>query len=77
MESKSNVIKLDDYFTWSEIFSHDGEDAGIQFFSNEYTNELEIAQTNNEGECIRICLSVQDADLLLESLLKARKKSIA
>lgn len=77
MSPKSNVIKLDDYFTWSEIFSHDGEDNGIQFFSNDHTNELEIVQVNDEGESCRICLSVRDADLLIEALLRARKKSIA
>lgn len=77
MSPKSNVIKLDDYFTWSEIFSHDGVDTGIQFFSNDHTNELEIVQVNDEGESCRICLSAQDTDLLLEALLRARKKSIA
>lgn len=74
---KSNVISLDDYFTWSEIFSHDGENSGIQLFANDHTGEVEIVQVNNEGEACRICISTPDVDLLIEALLRVRKKSIA
>ena len=65
---KDNVVKLENYFTWTEVFSHDGESSSFQVFVNDHNGNAEFVQMNDEGESVRICLSAKDVSMLVDAL---------
>lgn len=70
-----NVISIDEYRSpWREVFSSDGETTSIQLYMNSRTGEVEIVQTNDDGESIRTVLTSLDASLLRSALTLISKK---